>query len=575
MNNTVSLSEYLNLPEVIGRSTNTTAWFEIPDFQRGYIWGKESTNVKKLNSVEYLVKTLLEGLKSGHDVFLQGITYSVRTDEKSNTSKIVIIDGQQRTTFFYLLLKYLGYPSVITLCYSIRTASNDFLRNLCAESISKLSDREEDEMYQDVFFFKKSLRIFKKLIPESDKKALLGFILRHVKFLCVSISKEQEGTVFTMMNGNKSTMREEELIKADLLRRASIKTPEIKQVESRDIRGRMAREWDEWLHWWNQESVSDFFMSRQYVLGWLLPLTLNSEDVSFERLQKKFNHKEQNKVKEAKAMFRAMRLKQRQIQDAYNNPITYNYIGAILRMRGKENRFSFLRWYFSDESMPRLTELEKYFNLAVIGVSHQAIIADDRDKIKASYDNFRDIISTPHLYRTNYEEGARWLLRCNVLEDCMMSDGETNAYQQGRKFNFKIWNNRSLEHILPKSKFGHKDESGRLLNWEDKEISTCEIRREGANGEPDVNEHSIGNLVLLYGKDNSVFGAKDFEEKKRDYFSISEKARHIESRHLIHTITVFASSKWDRFDIAGRTQEEIKNFEDCYSPYITSNQGNE
>ena len=105
-----------------------------------------------------------------------------------------------------------------------------------------------------------------------------------------------------------------------------------------------------------------------------------------------------------------------------------------------------------------------------------------------------------------------------------------------RKFDFSIWNNRSLEHIYPKSKKSN-------LDFEMTEFQEGSI-------------HCIGNLVLLYGKDNSAFGAKDFEDKKQVYFNTG-KGFEFKSRNLIHTLSVFANSEWDTKDILVNKKKTI------------------
>ena len=89
----VTLQEYLNKGKV----------FVVPEYQRGYIWGKNRKGEK--NSVENILQNLQQHYKSKSktEIFLQGVT--VTETEK----EIVLIDGQQRTTFLYLLLKTLGY----------------------------------------------------------------------------------------------------------------------------------------------------------------------------------------------------------------------------------------------------------------------------------------------------------------------------------------------------------------------------------------------------------------------------------------------------------------------------------
>jgi hypothetical protein len=57
-------------------------------------------------------------------------------------------------------------------------------------------------------------------------------------------------------------------------------------------------------------------------------------------------------------------------------------------------------------------------------------------------------------------------------------------------------------------------------------------------------EHCIGNLALLYKDDNSKFGAKTVEQKKLYYFEQEDPENRFRSRHLLHTISMFATGDW-------------------------------
>ena len=81
-----------------------------------------------------------------------------------------------------------------------------------------------------------------------------------------------------------------------------------------------------------------------------------------------------------------------------------------------------------------------------------------------------------------------------------------------------------------------------------------------------ASEHSIGNLVLLYKNDNSSFNAADFKEKKNLYFTIKDDAG-FQSRHLLHTVSVFANSTWEGKDIAKHKRQEIERFTNDYPNY--------
>ena len=497
---TISLREYIGLLHNEGS-------FVIPDYQRGYVWGQRKKD-EPIDSVTYLIGTLKDAYSQKKDVFLQGIT--VHGDD--NSYDINLVDGQQRTTFFYLLLKYLGYDGVLRIKYQIRKQSNEFLSNIDLNSIS----RDENEVFQDVFFFKRTLRIFLRELDGYDKQDFLTFILDHVKFLFVIIPEEQAKIVFTMMNGNKAKMTDEELIKAELLRCASLKHDIIKEAEHSEMRSRLAREWDYWLHWWNNDSVVKFFRTDARQLGWLLPLIANNNKTSF----KDFRHRmlSEQSIKQSKAVFKRMRLLQKSIEDAYNDSESYNFIGMILYIRNNsEQRFAFLRWFFGQNNQNEVThaksekELKRYYDWAIIGVNHEDIVSGNIEKYNDARRAFLTALESNLLFLQNYEVAYRWLIRQNIRQDNQINSKDQKC--KGRK------------HIYPKSKIGHKSDEGESLGWNDeildsKHLSDIKLWREDMTWTcPEDShvyhgsEHCIGNLVLLYKRDNSKFNDADFRQK--------------------------------------------------------------
>lgn len=251
MSATITLEKYL--------SKNKT--FVIPEYQRGYVWGKARKKGEK-DSVSYILDDLIQkfNLDRERDVFLQGVTVSEGEDE------IVIIDGQQRTTFLRFLLKKLEYTGKFDIRYEVRNESNKFL----AEHID-LSGVVEDEndLFQDVYFFKKTIRLIREKVSTIvDVTDFLDFLLTKIKFLYIDIPKSEAMTVFAMMNGNRAQMLPEEVIKAELLRLVSlgdtIDGPHDAEWLSREweykiVRGRYAREWDKWLQWWNRQNHSGIY----------------------------------------------------------------------------------------------------------------------------------------------------------------------------------------------------------------------------------------------------------------------------------------------------------------------------
>lgn len=123
----------------------------IPCYQRGYIWGKKHPGTEH-NAVTFMLDSLKKGFEPEKDLFIQGITVV----DKGNS--YVVIDGQQRMTFFYLLLKTLG-DSAFSIRYTSSRGCTDGDNNTPQQwldnysAASDVSKENSDDEYQDVYYF--------------------------------------------------------------------------------------------------------------------------------------------------------------------------------------------------------------------------------------------------------------------------------------------------------------------------------------------------------------------------------------------------------------------------------------
>ena len=554
MDATITLKEYLNKKKT----------FVIPDYQRGYVWGKKRKG-EDTDAVTYMLENLLNKFKTQTDIFLQGVTVIEKETE------IVLVDGQQRTTFLYILLKYLGYKGPFSIHYAIRKESDDYLKDILNQP------HESECLFQDIYFFRKTLDSIKSLFQsfsEDDKRIFLEYVLGKTKFLYIAIPEDKATTVFSMMNGAKAEMRPEEIIKAEILRLASSgntlsqNDPEYFATEWDEnlLRSRYAREWDRWLHWWKQDSVKKLYRCGDNPLELLLLVCQqgNKDDIlTFESFKKKCLPLES--IKEAKMVFDKLRRLQKSFEDVYNNAVLHNRIGAVLAISNLEERIDFIKTYFANRELSN-EELEKYYLCRFMGLTHLETMnllsleedsTQNKDKFlnifRDKYDKFFHDIADDYLYKENSELAFRTLLRLNIDQDIL----------QDRKFEFNIWfdRNRSLEHIFPKSKVWHWDDMHKhILDGMDSQIEESEetlqndksylFREDIKNDSIHTTEHSIGNLVLLYKDENSRFNNSNFFRKKMLFFNPNEKD-WMRSRHLLHTICVFAEKEqWGGKEIA-------------------------
>ena len=597
--------------------------FVIPNYQRGYKWSVKPKD--KDSSLEHLLLDLVEEFVSNpnNDYFLQGVTVTERVI--NGRKNVVLIDGQQRTTSIYLILWYLSNLNLqktvehesFDLSYDVRECSQLLLselkeipsetidnlkEGLCSSpSLTSFSEKIMKDMNQDAYYFIEATRQIHKILKDIDKENFQKFLLDKVSLLYIVVSEDKAVKTFTMMNGNKATMYQEELIKAEMLHAVSSKKTTLTQYmspekqlmqiwaqswEGNSLRSKYAREWDKWLYWWNRKDVRDYFNTSK-PMGLLL---------EFYALRKKslktLNYKEFKQLLsngsseyQAKQIFKDLRDLQKSFEDLFSTPQIYNYLKmSLLCNTGREDMMDILLFFISNKH--NLSILKDYANWRLVGATHREFchpetLKEEEKTKETKAENVLESLSKNRVYGESDDLAFKQLLRLNVEEYNKLQNG------RGQIFDFSIWRNKSLEHIYPKSKVYHialdKDknplfEDGQQLyrRGDGSTISERELKRlidekpgtmldrQSFNG--DGSEHCIGNLVLLYGRDNSKFGAKSFEEKKELYFKpdAEKEGLSFKSRSLLHSMYAFAKSTWGVSEIQQQKENFVEDFKKTY-----------
>lgn len=542
--------------------------FVIPNYQRGYKWGVP--NKDGVCAVRILTKNLIDAfIRGDSQYFIEAVTV-VEKD-----GKVILVDGQQRTTTLYLLFISLGFLdeiSTVVLDYNVRSDSDAYLKYLLTNKGVVLQNEE----IQDVFFFNKAISTIRKLFISNDnhesyfnrenvtkeiRKTIEDFkifLLDKVQLLYNVIDESKAITSFVSLNGLRAVMKDEELIKSDLLIKSSRMGMEFEKLSTEDEkrgfewkinedRGRMAHNWDKWLYWWNNESVKLYYdIDKRHPLYYLLVTywNINKEgskgEFDFDNFKSKFLS---DSVK-AKNTFEGLRKLQKTFEDFYHTPKIFNYLGIILKTR--QNKEDALHYFLQKNNEVDLSDYAKW---ALVGATHLEIINNVKEKSEDSEIVIKErkaqyainIINQKYVYWDENDQkigdrqewAFRFLLLLNLVEDDKLN----------RKFDFSIWRKRSLEHIFPKSLKGK-------LNFDQDNFNEGSV-------------HCIGNLVLLYGENNSAFGAKEFEKKKQVYFNTGDDFE-FQSRNLLHTLSVFSSAQWTEKEIIENKLQTIKKVKDIY-----------
>lgn len=273
--------------------------FSIPNYQRGYRWGEQEIEELLSDLFEYSKSNEIDEIKHSKFYCLQPVVIQ-ETKEKNEYE---LVDGQQRLTTIYLILKYLKdvgkikFPddttNIYSLKYQIRDASADFLE----KELYKDDSSSKDNI--DFYYISEAYKFIEKWFNDSKnndgkeniKTVLLGLDLqKKVSVIWYQLS-EKENTIelFARLNQGKIPLTDAELIKALLLQ--SDRYPGVKKDLYDKRLFEIASEWDDIEKKLNDERFWYF-------------LTEDSNNFSskieliFEILAKKWNREEKLKIDE-------------------------------------------------------------------------------------------------------------------------------------------------------------------------------------------------------------------------------------------------------------------------------------
>ncbi|WP_297179311.1 DUF262 domain-containing protein [uncultured Porphyromonas sp.] len=238
--------------------------FFIPAYQRGYRWTNEQVTAL-LDDILEFVQRPTEGTDAGSFYCLQPIVVRQGTDDRGTYYEV--IDGQQRLTTLYIILKYFqpqleflryGLPELYTLEYETRQQgaydSKQFLQRLGKEVTQEEADTNIDyhfmyQAYQSVGTWVGSKDNFHQhmipflnalaLSPSDNDKTKLSNV-RIIWYDLGDGSKEESIQVFTRLNIGKIPLTSAELIKALFLQKRNF-DPALLSLKQLQI----ATEWDQ------------------------------------------------------------------------------------------------------------------------------------------------------------------------------------------------------------------------------------------------------------------------------------------------------------------------------------------
>ena len=198
-NNSLPLKE-LSINDVFNGSENVN--YEIPIYQRNYAWEKDE--------IAALVRDVWDACEKKKDAYYIGtlVTY----DKGDNVFEV--IDGQQRLTTLFLLLKVLKVKSGSKLTYRARTRSIKAL-----DLVEKEGDISSNELDQGITAGYKYIdQAIKETVSVDKMKEFLDFLLDKVHIIHYNVPRDVDlNHYFEVMNSRGEQLEKHEIVKAKLM----------------------------------------------------------------------------------------------------------------------------------------------------------------------------------------------------------------------------------------------------------------------------------------------------------------------------------------------------------------------
>jgi len=204
----VSISEIYNSIEL--------AIYEIPIYQRNYAWERDE--------IEALVRDVHDAIASKKTYYIGTLVTFAKDD-----GVYEVIDGQQRLTTIYLILKALGQTPKNKLTYRARKKSDATIKNMPNFDIEDV-DTGIKNGFNDA-----QLSIENILTSEEEQKKFSDYFLNHVHIIHYNVPKDIDlNHYFEVMNSRGEQLEKHEIVKAQL----------ISMLDNSDDSDKFAKVWD-------------------------------------------------------------------------------------------------------------------------------------------------------------------------------------------------------------------------------------------------------------------------------------------------------------------------------------------
>lgn len=544
--------QQVTVSEVIENGKNV---FVIPNYQRGYRWDKEEVEalLEDIRNVRYSSEIL-----SAEKYCLQPLILKKCPNSSVNNKRFEVIDGQQRLTTIYLILKYFNEENIYNIDFENSGRQKNFRQINSLNEDSLDISNENIDAYYITKAYANIANWMNQNILKRKQNDFLNVLLDQITFIWYEINDDDGNAkdIFRRINSGKLPLTNAELIKALLmLDEYCIKKVFIPEDAAPDVRKivlqmnqknldnerlKIARQWDEietslqtrdfWYFLHNFSSDNQYETRIDYVFD-MLAKELNKdidEQIDYEDNKAKFSflvfskyiEKLHTEESQSKTLWMTVWNRYMIFKEWYTNNELYHLTGYLLTVNTDINVLLNLRYdqnhKIRDKSM-YIDELKKIIRdkLCLTLKTKSRDYADNLERLEYNKNNRKFIMNT--------------LLFFNVVS--MLKDNNNKALfedecsEQFSRFPFFRYKseNYDIEHI-------HAIASKAPESREDQEQFYKYTKSDLSNNA------NINNLIDKYDKNEIEFEDLFFKILK-EFSDVSNDINNIKNLTLLDQAT--------------------------------------
>lgn len=473
----------------------------IPAYQRGYRWTQMHIKALLEDIDNFLQQQSVAGAVK-ESYCLQPVVVVAQNDSE-NKRIWEIVDGQQRLTTLYIILKRLGKPK-FDLSFEKRPGSSDFLQNLSNENrLDNTPDfhfMSEAYKYVDEWFNKKR----SEDIAYADEFAIT--LLKQVQVIWYEVGlkgkdlKSQEAEkidIFNRLNIGKIPLEDAELVRALLMSKIEGDTERIKLMRQAEF----SNEWHEMELWLQKPEVWKFLTYKKYanhiqLIFELLAHNRNSENYSTYKWFEQELLNSENPLRKSMDLWRDIKQIFGKFRYWHSNRTLYHYIGFLLTTNQ--------------------STLEKLLKES----------STDKKSFKMILRNYiADFIDKNNLERLSYEdspnETKNILLLFNVLSVELLKANPLNRFPFNLYNEIKKGERWSLEHIHAQQSQNPLQKESIIREWIDDTLVSIKRIKTIDKGKAEDGDENIMDISSL--KEELVKMAESQEIDKNKFNDLKNR----------------------------------------------------